>query len=101
MHYKNGREAKDQDPVIGYDEYRKTYFAGVIHSLSAGSTSCNCQVAVPTLGGCMNRCETVGKLVHAEDGWKNTPVAVTEPAQGQDKPLIINQGENPVGKDTL
>lgn len=68
MHYKNGREAINGDPVIG--EVYGRAVAGVIHTLQAGATSCNAQLAVPVPGGCTNYCVTIGDLYHAEDAVK-------------------------------
>ena len=67
MHYKNGREAKEGDPVI-CSSYSGSVTVGKIHSLVAGSESCNCTVAEPVMGG-VNQltCRTVGELYHAED----------------------------------
>ena len=67
MHYKNGREAKENDLVIGLDTYVKKVFVGQAHSLVAGATSCNCQVTVISPGMVSNRCSTIGELYHAED----------------------------------
>jgi hypothetical protein len=64
MHYRNGRAAFNGDPVIG-----KSYngvFAGTLHSVNPGATSCNGQVAVPVPGGFRTECVTIGELYHAE-----------------------------------
>ena len=65
MHYRNGREAREGDPVITADNGVPT--AGTIHSLKAGSTSCNARLAIPTPGGIENRYVTIGECHHAED----------------------------------
>ena len=67
MHYKNGREAISGDPVILKDFAGNT-IVGTIHSLNAGSVSCNATVAVVVPGG-VNQfsCVTVGECYHAED----------------------------------
>ncbi|MCX5699597.1 MAG: hypothetical protein NTX01_07860 [Candidatus Omnitrophica bacterium] len=66
MHYKNGREAKEGDPVV-YADYNKKVLVGQVHSLNVGATSCNCQIAVVIPGGVMQTCETLDHLYHAED----------------------------------
>jgi hypothetical protein len=68
MHYKNGREAKENDPVVG-ESYTGSgiYKAGVIHSINPGTTACNAQLAVPIPGGVTQLCITVGECYHAED----------------------------------
>lgn len=67
MHYKNGREAKEGDSVI-CTGYNGQVTVGKIHSLVAGSESCNCTVAEVVIGG-VNQltCRTVGEMYHAED----------------------------------
>jgi len=67
MHYKNGREAHEGDPVIT-QSYGKTY-AGNLHSLTAGCSSCNAQIAYPVFGGMSHTCVTVGLCYHAEDAF--------------------------------
>jgi len=74
MHYKNGREAKTGDPVVG-PNYNGA-IAGTIHSLNPGTTTCNAQVAVPMMGGVTHACISVGDFYHADDAYcavdKNT-----------------------------
>lgn len=67
MHYKNGREAKNGDPVIGLG-YNGEPIAGSIHGITPGSDQCNCTVAVAVMGG-VNQltCQTVGNYFHAGD----------------------------------
>jgi hypothetical protein len=69
MHYKNGREAKSGDPVIGKFGYPPKLEIGVIHSLNADYTTCNCSMAVIMPGAVANTCVTVGELYHAEDAF--------------------------------
>jgi hypothetical protein len=78
MHYKNGREAKDGDPVI-CKGYNGETTVGKIHSLIAGSTSCNCSVAEVVMGG-VNQltCKIVGDLYHADDAIKCIETLETE-----------------------
>jgi hypothetical protein len=45
MHYKNGREAKVGDPVIGTAYNTKGVIVGRMVSITPGSASCNCTVA--------------------------------------------------------
>lgn len=63
MHYKNGREAKVGDKVVGVDSCGGPV-AGVLVSVQPGATSCNGQVVPfnsPTW------CVTLGDCLHAED----------------------------------
>jgi hypothetical protein len=80
MHYKNGREAKNGDPVVGNIWGNIT--AGIIHSINPAMTNCNCTVAVPVMGGITQlSCQNVNWLYHAEDAY----VAV-EASFGEAKP---------------
>ena len=83
MHYKNGREAKNGDPVIGRG-YNNEPVAGTLHSIVPGTESCNCTVAVPVMGG-INQltCQTVGNYYHAEDALQalDMDLASSAPAQ--------------------
>jgi hypothetical protein len=66
MHYKNGREAKEGDPVITLD-YNRKVVVGVAYNLRPAEI-CNCDVAVLIPGGSQQlTCQTVGNLYHAED----------------------------------
>ena len=67
MHYKNGRVAKECDPVIHRDGSR--IIAGTIHSLNASAQSCTVPVAVPVVGGTVQQWVTVGHCYHAEDAF--------------------------------
>lgn len=62
MHCKNGREAKDGDAVI-CTGYNGQVTVGKIHSLVAGSETCNCTVAEVVIGG-VNQltCRTVSEM---------------------------------------
>jgi hypothetical protein len=44
MHYKNGREAKNGDKVVGLSS--GNLVAGILHSVNAQSTSCNGRIAI-------------------------------------------------------
>lgn len=70
MHYKNGREAKEFDPVIYQDEYTKEVKVGKIFQLNSGSETCNCNVTVIIPGGVQQECKTVGELYHAENSFQ-------------------------------
>lgn len=60
MHYKNGREAKAGDKVINL-----TYgFAGVLHSVIAGATSCNGRLAPISQN---DPYVTIGECLHQDD----------------------------------
>ena len=84
MHYKNGREAKENDPVIYRPDYPNAkVVAGTIHSLAAdpNCTTCNGQISTAIPGGFLTTCVTVGQCYHAEDALAAiTPVILT-PAQ--------------------
>lgn len=70
MHFKNGREAKYGDPVIGIG-YHGRVIAGVIHNLNPGSTTCNCDVVTVIPGGTQNlTCQNVSNFYHADDAFK-------------------------------
>ena len=83
MHYKNGREAQEGDPVIG-ETFKGSgvFIAGTIHSLSPGSAStCNCTVAVVVPGGVNQMtCRNVGDYYHAADAFKAIDAAVADAA---------------------
>ncbi len=66
MHYKNGREAREGDPVILLNNGRTT--VGKVHSIIAGTSTCNCTVAEPVTGGIQQlTCRTLRDMHHAED----------------------------------
>ena len=66
MHYKNGREAKNGDLVIGKSEYQNApVMSGLLIDINPGATSCNGQLLRP--GGAIQTCVTVGDFFHAED----------------------------------
>lgn len=66
MHYKNGREAREGDPVVGKD-YAGKVRVGVIHTLQPGTLSCNAQMSYVLPGIVGTTCVTIGELYHAED----------------------------------
>jgi hypothetical protein len=67
MHYKNGREAKENDPVV-VKSYNG-FIAGKISRLNAGSNNCNGVVTFPVLGNSEGLCVTVSECYHAEDAY--------------------------------
>ena len=85
MHYKNGREARDGDPVIA-KTWNGQIIAGVLHSICPGAQTCNGQIAYPILGGCGALSVTIGEIFHAEDALK-----ALEPA-----PVAVVAGEVPL-----
>jgi hypothetical protein len=89
MHYKNSREAKAGDPVVGIFEYNSQVYTGVIHSFNPGLTTCNCTVAVVVPGG-VNQvaCVNVSDLYHAEDAYS----AVQNSTLGPPKESIAPKG---------
>ena len=76
MHYKNGRLAQENDPVITRNPAGKL-IVGQVFDLQAAET-CNCSVARMHPGGTdILFCQTVGTMYHAEDALAavDTPVA--------------------------
>jgi hypothetical protein len=70
MHYKNGREAANGDPVVARN-YAGRIVSGTVHNLRAGTATCNCDLVVVIPGGTMNEtCRTVSEMYHAEDAFK-------------------------------
>ena len=69
MHYKNGREAKENDHVIvpAWDATKQATIAGRLHSLNSSSVSCNGIVTYATVGGMASTSVTVGHCIHADD----------------------------------
>lgn len=60
MHYKNGRVAKAGDRVINLSYG----FTGVLHSVNAGSTTCNGRLAAITQN---DPYVTIGECLHIDD----------------------------------
>lgn len=68
MHYKNGREAKVGDKIVGADSLGNP-FAGVLVSASGNSTTCNGQVvpfSSPTWYVTLKDCVHVDDLAIAD-----------------------------------
>lgn len=80
MHYKNGREAHDGEPVVA-ETYTGSgkHVAGVLHSTTPGSCSCNGQLAYPIPGGTGHLCVTVGNIYHAGDAFAAIEPKAIEP----------------------
>lgn len=68
MHYKNGREAHEGDPVIYKGDYNNIR-VGTLHCLTPGSSTCNAQAARVIPGGTTQDYVTIGELYHAEDAF--------------------------------
>lgn len=60
MHYKNGRLAKAGDKVVSLAHHT----AGVLHSVNAGSNTCNGRLAVTTPN---DPFVTLSECLHADD----------------------------------
>lgn len=63
MHYKNGREAKNGDPVVLIPSYGPP-FAGILYNAVAGNDTCNGRLAIPQPG---DRCPNLKECLHADD----------------------------------
>lgn len=94
MHYKNGKEARDGDPVIWRPnpEYDATY-AGKIHNLTTGET-CNGTIAIPVIGGVEQRaCINTKDCYHAADAYnamiilENSRALAAASEQGKAPPI--------------
>jgi hypothetical protein len=68
MHYKNGREAKLGDMVIGQDATGNP-IAGILVKANAQSTTCNGYV-VPASTVYSAQLVTLGQTMHADDALK-------------------------------
>lgn len=63
MHYKNGREAKQGDMVVSLGAVGVPK-VGMVHSLNAGSDTCNGRLAHVTDG---DPWVTIGECLHVDD----------------------------------
>jgi hypothetical protein len=68
MHYKNGREAKIGDMVIGLDTSGNPV-AGILVRANAQSTTCNGYI-LPTQAVHNTQLVTLGQTMHADDAIK-------------------------------
>lgn len=70
MHYKNGREAKNGDPVVLLpDGYRKTAVAGILYDATPGNDHCNGRIAITSAN---DPCPDLKSVLHADDVAKAT-----------------------------
>ena len=74
MHYKNGREAKAGDKVVGISNGNVT--TGILHSLQPGATTCNGRLAATTQGDAY---VTIGDCLHVDDA--KEAFELTKPVQ--------------------
>lgn len=84
MHYKNGTEAKNGDAVI-LKRWNGDIGAGTLHSVNAGSTTCNGTVATPVPGGMLQEGVTIGEIYSAADAFaamENLAAPKEEPDKG-------------------
>ena len=65
MHYRNGREAKNGDTVIGKPIHGASNIVGIIQDIQPGCVSCNSTVIRPA--GMIQPCVTVGDMLHIDD----------------------------------
>jgi hypothetical protein len=92
MHYKNGRQAHEGDPVVAkHYNGSARIVAGVLHSTFPTASTCNGQIAVAIPGGSVNHCVTIGEIYHAEDAFAavEAKLAATPPSA----PTFVEQGE--------
>ena len=68
MHYKNGTPVREGDAVI-FKRYNGQVTAGIIHTLNAGTETCNGQVASVVPGGTTQDCVTTSQIYSAADAW--------------------------------
>jgi hypothetical protein len=79
MHYRNGKEAHEGDPVITRN-YNNKIVNGTIHNLREG-LSCNCDVSVLIPGGVIQlTCQDVGQMFHAADALAAIELQMANPA---------------------
>ncbi len=69
MHYKNGRNAKEGDIVIGFDPYSKKVKAGMLFNLQPNDGTCNGMLVRIIPGTVQQDCVTLKELYHAEDAF--------------------------------
>lgn len=72
MHYRNGRVAKEGDRVVGALSGGQP-ISGILHSVQAGSTTCNGRLAQTTPN---DPYVTISDLLHVDDLPKPTVVNV-------------------------
>ena len=74
MHYKNGREAQENNPVVGMTP--SGAIAGTVYNIT---TAGYCVVAVPTPGGVEKYEVKVEELFHAQDAVEAASTAMLPP----------------------
>lgn len=63
MHYKNGREAKNGDPIVSLPELGPPV-AGILHSAVPGNDYCNGRIAVTSIS---DPYANLKECLHADD----------------------------------
>jgi hypothetical protein len=82
MHYKNGRLAKENDPVIASPMYPGgPYRAGKIHNLNGSCTTCNAVLVIPSMGYPEAHTITLSECYHAEDAFNAIDPQFSTPPQ--------------------
>ena len=64
MHYRNGREARNGDKVVQFNDRGEVTAAGVLHSATAGNDYCNGTIA-PIQNAMQGAC--IVDCIHADD----------------------------------
>lgn len=99
-HYKNGREAKNGDTVIGKSQYMPSVLVGMIIDINPNAVSCNCALMRP--GGFIQSCVAVSDFVHVDDVdivLKETEAQVSKVIVNEASPLLANvknENEDPM-----
>ena len=88
MHYKNGNEAHEGDPVICRPDLNSSYtIAGKLHSIQTLSDTCNGQVAVTIQGGVEQTDVNIKDCYHAADAYETLDKVVAVTSAVTDKIL--------------
>ena len=74
MHYKNGREAHENDQAI-FPLLPKT-MAGTLHSFDPNSTCCNAILTVASIEGVLSFGVQINQGFHAEDAFAAAQIAL-------------------------
>jgi hypothetical protein len=94
MHYKNGREAKNNDPVV-----YPNGIVGTLHDINPNCTSCNGQVATVVPGGVTQHFVNLGDGYHAQDALD--AVEATTATAKANAPAAANAAEVPPVKQEM
>jgi hypothetical protein len=70
MHYKNGREAKNGDPVLRFSAGEPLAYSGILISIAEGTDSCNGRLVIPGIENIF--CVTIKECLHIDDIFKAT-----------------------------